>query len=276
MHDVLSIERNQLIFKTAYTFLLGFQEEGVTTAILHKYMNLPDTRPRPGTIAGIYQRLLFSAQNANMRTGVIGKAIGGVDQLGIVLFNFDPRAVLNYYTNGWEHLLDVIERDLQPNGQIRRGAQSIWPSYCKTILSAASFMTQFQTSEDFYQWANFFDNDDRARPALPMLIDAEIHGIGFALACDFLKELGYLNFAKPDVHIRDIFVALHLCAPKAKDFEILQAVVRLASHVNQTPYAVDKLFWLIGSGYFYEDPHIGKSGHIGGQKHAFISHVDTL
>jgi hypothetical protein len=42
-----------------------------------------------------------------------------------------------------------------------------------------------------------------------------------------------------------------------------------------TPYNVDKLFWLIGSGYFYDDPHVGKRGKIGSQKKAFIEVTRT-
>jgi len=34
---------------------------------------------------------------------------------------------------------------------------------------------------------------------------------------------------------------------------------------------VDKLFWLIGSGYFYNDKHIGKDGRIGSHKKDFIT-----
>ena len=49
-----------------------------------------------------------------------------------------------------------------------------------------------------------------------------------------------------------------------------KAVARVASNVGVTPYNVDKLFWLIGSGYFYEDPHIGHKTRIGSLKKQFI------
>jgi len=42
---------------------------------------------------------------------------------------------------------------------------------------------------------------------------------------------------------------------------------------NRTPYDVDKLFWLSGSGSFYDDPQIGKNGRIGGMKGVFIDFV---
>jgi len=51
-----------------------------------------------------------------------------------------------------------------------------------------------------------------------MALMSEIHGIGFALACVFHKELGYLNFGKPVVHIRDIFVDLNLNEYKTRSW----------------------------------------------------------
>jgi hypothetical protein len=54
------------------------------------------------------------------------------------------------------------------------------------------------------------------------------------------------------------------------DYEVFKAVARVARNVSVTPYNVYKLFWLIGSGYFYEDPQIGHKGRIGSLKKRFI------
>ena len=37
----------------------------------------------------------------------------------------------------------------------------------------------------------------------------------------------------------------------------------MASNVGVTPYNVDKLFWLIGSGNIYGNPEIANNGKIG-------------
>jgi hypothetical protein len=126
------------------------------------------------------------------------------------------------------------------------------------------------SAEEFYGWVDFFDEDERARPALPLLLAQEIEGIGFALACDFLKELGYENFSKPDVHVKDIFWAIRLSSLGTSDYEVFKDVARVGRNASVTPYDVDKLFWLVGSGYFYDDPHLGKKGKIGSQKKRFI------
>jgi hypothetical protein len=51
---------------------------------------------------------------------------------------------------------------------------------------------------------------------------------------------------------------------------VFRAVGRLARNAGVTPYNADKLFWLVGSGYFYDDPHMGNKGKIGRHKKEFI------
>ena len=262
---------DKVAYYLAKDFLLRSDVEGVTPELVEKYLHLSATTPRPRALADIYERLLESAQNANMKAGVIGGAIGGVNKLGQVLCDFDPPLVLEKYSAGTDGLLDEIVTRLKPRGSINRTSTGLWPKYCRTILSAARFLSQFASAGDFYDWVGSFDGlDERARPALPMLLAYEIDGIGFALACDFLKELGYENFSKPDVHVAQIFQALGLCPVDSSDYEVFKAVARMARNVDKTPYNVDKLFWLIGSGYFYDDPQIGNNGRSGSRKKEFI------
>ncbi len=271
---------NELIDKKVYRlakdYLPSLCIDGVTSEIIEKYLNPLTLNPKPNSKEGIYQRILESAQNANMKAGVIGRAIGGVEKLSLVLEGFNPRAVIEKYTVDWEAILnDIVER-LKPRGEVRRTPRSIWPLYCQTILSAANFVEQFLSASDFFAWVDFFDRDDRARASLPMLLSREIEGFGFALSCDFLKEMGYVNFPKPDVHLRDIFTSLNLCQEKADDYQLFKSVIRVADHAEVSAYNADKVFWLIGSGNFYSDLHIGNQGRIGSRKKEFIGYAKSL
>lgn len=257
-------------YELAKGYLPSLNIDGVTESLIEKYLNPLSLNPKPTSKTGLFQRILESAQNANMKAGVIGKSIGGVGRLSLVLANFDSKAVLAKYGDSWEAVLDDIVKKLNPRGQIRRTPRSIWPHYCQTILSAAQFVEQFASADDFFKWVDFFDQDERARASLPMLLSHEVVGLGFALSCDFLKELGYVNFPKPDVHLRDIFTALELCEDKNDDYHLFKAIIRVSANANVTPYNADKVFWLVGSGYFYEDLHIGSNGRIGNHKQAFI------
>ena len=263
-------ELDRAAYDLAKDFLVrSGADKGVTPELVEKYLHL-DKTVRPRTVAGLYERVLESAQSANMGAGVIGGSIGGVHRLGPVLCDFEPTQVLKKYASSWESVLDEIEARLKPRGSLRRTPRSIWPRYCRTILSGAKFLSQFSSADDFYGWVDLFDEDERARPALPMILSKEIAGFGFALACDFVKELGYENFSKPDVHVKDIFWAIGLSPYGSSDYEVFKAVARVARHVDVTPYDVDKLFWLMGSGYFYDDPHVGNRGRIASQKKRFI------
>jgi thermostable 8-oxoguanine DNA glycosylase len=269
MHQVNQQELDRAAYTLAKDFLLqSGADKGVTPELIEKYLHI--SAPRPDTLAALYERMLESAQSGNMNAGVIGGSIGGVGNLGPVLCDFEPAEVLEKYQSDWEEVLDDVVAQLKPRGSIRRTPRSIWPRYCRTILSSAKFLSQFESASDFYEWVDLFDRDERARAALLLLLDREIEGFGFALACDFVMGLGYENFSKPDVHIKDIFQRLGLCPWGTSDYEVFKAVARVARDIGVTPYNVDKLFWLIGSGYFYEDPHIGHKGRIGSLKKQFI------
>lgn len=265
-------ERDRESYRLAKNYLLEVGVEGVTPQLIEKQLCLSETKGRPQSIEDILMRLLESAQNANMRAGVIGGSIGGVVNLKPLLFDFSPTVIIEKYPT-WEAVFEQIQMRLKPRGKMRMESRSIWPQYCRTILSASRFMAQFPKANDFYEWVDFFDQDERGRPALPLLIAQQVVGIGFPLACDFLKELGYVNFPKPDIHLRDIFEGLELCLPKSSDYELSKAIIRVAENANVTPYNADKLFWLIGSGYFYEDKTIGKDGRIGSLKKDFIEYA---
>ena len=241
--------RDVMAFQLAREFMLGVDGR-VTEALLDRYVTLSDDAKSMTSLEGIYERLLVSAQNANMKASVIGGSIGGVGKLSAVLCGFSPKAVIVRYGSDDARLLGQIVQEVKPTGQVRRTPRSIWPQFCRAALSGAAFLSQFDSAEDFGKWVSFFDNDDRARPSLPMLLDSEIHGLGFALACDFLKELGFLNFCKPDVHLKKILVGLKL-SDSSEDYPVFKAIVRIAKNNGKKPYEIDKLFWLIGSGKFY-------------------------
>lgn len=258
----------QKLYKAAVNFLLSF--DIITNEDIQKHLH--SEFKKQNDIRIIYKQLIESAQNKQMSSKVIGQSIGGVKSLEKILYNFNPKMVVNNYSkNDKSKLLNCIIEELNPAGQIRRTNKSLWPQFCQSVIDSAYFLESFENVSDFYRWADFFANDFRAKPALPLMISIEIKGIGFPLACDFLKEIGYTQYGKPDVHLKDIFKALGIIDPNEKstilqDYLTLKAIDRIATANKVTPYAVDKLFWLIGSGKFYRT-----NKNIGRQKQQFIT-----
>ncbi|MBU1665156.1 MAG: hypothetical protein KKG92_07120 [Gammaproteobacteria bacterium] len=262
-------------YSTAKKFLIRQIPSADAKHILESYLALPDKSNDPVQINELFARLLASAQNANMKASVIGGSIDGIDNLGKALFSFNPRKVEKTFSNDPGSLLKHIVKTLKPRGQIRKTPRSIWPKYCKTILSSAAFFGQFKGGNDFYAWANHLYKDQRSMAALPMILAAEVEGIGYPLACDFLKELGFVDYGKPDVHVIQIFVGIGLCEQGASPYHIQKIISQIASAAGVSSYNVDKLFWLIGSGRFYNHPEIGNNGLIGRNKDKFIAEFNA-
>ena len=263
----------QAIYDDAKQFFLEKIPSEQREEILQSYLERPDASAEPVDMPELFERLLRSAQNANMKVAVIGKSVGNVHNFGKVLFDFDVAKTLEEYSGKPAKLLSDIEKKLKPRGEIRKEPKSIWPLYCKTILSAASFLSQFKSGEDFYQWINLFYENKQAMPALPLIIAKEVDGLGYPLACDFLKELGFIEYGKPDVHIIKIFSGIGLCDKKQGPYMIQKIIVKIADAANVSPYNVDKLFWLIGSGNLYNHKFLGKDGKIGKFRQEYIDHV---
>jgi hypothetical protein len=73
------------------------------------------------------------------------------------------------------------------------------------------------------------------------------------------------------VHLKAIFKALHLSRTDG-DYDVFKAIIRVAENARVTPFHLDKLFWLIGSGDFYLDAGI-KAGR---NRDRFIAYAQPI
>ena len=90
-------------------------------------------------------------------------------------------------------------------------------------------------------------------------ISNKIHGLGFALTCDWLKECGCTWLAKPDVHIKEV-VKYIKSNEKITDEDVIKYIFSWAEIVNSSnenlsvsAYIIDKMIWLLSTGDFYLD-----------------------
>lgn len=201
---------------------------------------------RLGSFSEVYLRLLQSLSN---RQGM-PNTIGSIESLSAVFCEFNHLQILKRYSDNWEGLFETIQREVQPESRMdKTNPHSYWVIFSKGSISGAEYLARFDALEDFLQYVKDFDERPTTRPALPFLMGHEIFGYGFSLTCDFLKELGFSNYAKPDTHLIDIFSGLGVSSKSPLD--VFKAVSLMAHEVGETPYAVDKAFWLIGSGKLY-------------------------
>lgn len=247
-------EKNITIYQAAFKYLQQIKPEGVC---LEKYF-YGDNRDYK-SLEEVFRRFILSAQNYQRMPNVITFE-KRESEISKILFGYDIIKVSELSEEQlyrqFRNRFNITTPDSKKNS---------WYKWSCSIVDSAKFIREFKSAVDFDKFVKRFDYNASSRLALPLLIQSRIRGIGFALACDLLKELGYTNYPKPDVHLIDVFSAIGLSDDNP--ISVFDAIERMAEDCKMvdkdvTPYRVDKVFWLICSGYYYnENPPIRIKGH---------------
>ncbi|MBM3251824.1 MAG: hypothetical protein FJZ11_03485 [Candidatus Omnitrophica bacterium] len=238
-------EKYKLVFESAKRFLndVVARYPELNEAILKKHL---EHEARFDNIRDANKRLIESLSNRNMMASVINFQ-GREKQLRSILCNYGPQAIVNKYQSAAE-LLDVFKNNFEIRNIHSR--RNLWRKFAEGIISGSKFMASFKDKDEFNSFIKTFALNKYTKAALPMLLSKEIKGFGLALACDFIKELGYRDYPKPDVHLIKIFSNLGL-ASSTDPYEVYKVIIEMSEAVGEDAYTVDKIFWLISSGRFY-------------------------
>jgi len=255
----------KFVFSSAKKFLdeIISKHPVLNNSILERHLK---DKSKFDDISDANRRLIESLQNRDRMSNTI-KFKKREKEFKKILFGYDPTEILNAYKNADELLEKFRDKFNLQNAQ---GKRNLWRQYSEGIISGSKFMVSFKDKDDFDRFIKTFARNKYTKAALPMLLGKEIKGFGFALACDFLKELGYREYPKPDVHLKKIFNSLGLSSSD-KPYEVYKSIIEMSEAVGKNAYTVDKIFWLIDSGYFYL---VGKKGiKIGRNRDKFIKIV---
>lgn len=236
-------EKMQECYSKAKEYLLEITPPELQGNEVQKYFNVKKTFE---TKNELLYGLLGSLQNSQMMPNVIGLWNDArKDFFEQIFYHYDVEKILQQYNSDslFEKFCDTF------TVKNANSKSNLWKRYSKSVISAAKFINQFKSAEDFDNFISSFSYNSLSSAALPLILEKEVFGLGFPLACDFLKELGYDQYPKPDIHIKEIFYAFGFC--ENSDYEAYKAVIEMAHVCNDTPYNIDKVFWLIGSGRFY-------------------------
>jgi len=245
--------------EASYKYLLSILPEWISETKLKTYF-LWDSK-KIESLKNVFERLIVSAQNYQMLPNVINYS-WRKKEIDELLFWLDYKKILENYNSDslsktFQNKFKIVVQNPKRNLRLKRS---------NSIISSAKFVNQFESVEDFKNFVERFSYNEVTRAALPMLISHEISWYGFALACDFLKELWYTEYCKPDIHMIDVFNWLWLC--EKNDYDTFKCIVKTAKEWWITPYELDKIVWLICSGRFYLDG-IEEKGH----KKEFIEYM---
>ena len=253
-------------YKTLYKAACNYLESQIGKDALEHKLNYYRLY-KVDNLYDVFWHLLSSLTNkAGMRA-----SIGDIDPLGRFLYDFEPHQCRNHYGDNWRLLFETIHRHHKSPGPMNiKNEGSYWVIFCKAILSGAGFLSRFESFAVFDEFVNGFGFNDIAVAGLPILLEREIYGMGFPLACDWLKEMGYGNYAKPDTHTIDILHGTNVARSRGT-YDVFKAMVRMAKVNDELPSVVDRVLWLIGSGKY-----VGENQRITRQKAAFIRQIQPI
>jgi len=237
-------ERYKQVFFFAEKFLINLaKENNLNEKIIEEHLK---TTSKFDNLLDANKRLIESLSNRQMMPSVI-KFIQNEQMFRKILFNYNPHEILHEYPDA-NSLFERFKETFDiKNAESKR---NLWKKFAEGIISGSKFIVSFKDKEEFNRFIMTFSLNKYTKVALPILLSREIEGFGLALSCDFLKELGYRDYPKPDVHLIKIFNELKL-ADSTDPYEVYKSIVEMAEIVQKDAYTVDKVFWLISSGNFY-------------------------
>lgn len=227
------------IYEKSYDFLVNESKEYVSKEQIDAFISMPDVS-ECRDLHSAYILLLAILQDFNMYPNVI-QFENRKTQILRILHDGDLK-----YISALDEaaLLAEFKREFHFQKDI------VWHKYCKSIITGARFMTCFTDDDDFKCTFDSFDKNDITREAFALFLSKKIYNMGFAIACNWLKELGYYKYAKPDTHIKDVCLALNLIQNN-DDITCFEAIIKVSNAAGVEAYKVDKVWWLICSGNFY-------------------------
>jgi hypothetical protein len=243
-------------YNTAYQFLLAHLPTGITESSLQRYF-VPE-REGFSSITDVFEGFIESAQTQQMLPNVI-KFKERHKQIKKILCNFNVARIIKT----WDANTLYKEFRRQFNITSTDSPKNCWYRWSEAVISIAKFLSSFKDANDFRGFIASFGYNAKTKMALPLLISTRIKGMGFSLVCNALKELGYSEYPKPDVHLKDVISTAGFC--EHDDYAVFETIVNISNEMQKngdttaTPYKIDKIIWLICSGNFYLDNIDGKS-----------------
>jgi len=243
-------DKYKLTYEIARDYLFNYipkDHPELTKFIIRKHLK---PKLKPATLNEVFRILVSTISNRQFMKNVINFK-EKESALKKTLFNFDPHRTIKRYKNP-NNLLARLKKHFELNLFSKQNKLRPWKIFSEGIISGAQFLSKFNDKTEFERFVDAFMYSTETKAALPMVLGKLIKGIGFALPGDFLKNIGYKDYPKPDEHLTDIFKELRLCKSD-KQYDVYKSIVEMAEVVGETAYTVDATFWLISSGNFYMD-----------------------
>jgi len=206
------------LYKALYRNLISYASvAGVDESALQKYF-IPEGNTSSNSILF---RLCSSLQNSGMMRNSIkfnDKDTRYRDIVKKVLFGFNTEKSAATYSD-WESIYNaMLAGGITDNGS-KEKKESNWEKYCRGLYDGLRFLAYGNGERIIKDLVAVSALTDQELKEI-YTISNQIHGLGFPLTCDWLKECGCTWLAKPDVHISRVVKYLK-SDEKFKDKDIL-------------------------------------------------------
>ena len=213
---------------------------------LAHYLNVRDEYP---TARPIFKQLLGSLRNKSMMARVIGE----IEPMRDAFFGFDHSKVL--CDGGCRPLLGRLKETVDRAKDVSMtNPKSLWRQFAEGAFDCANFMgTMFAGPDspagDFHKLIDSHCQSPESAWQFANSIQWAIDGLGPALCCDFLKEIGSVQYSKPDTHVTDFLKGCRLIPQKKCDpYLAFLQMWRISDATASKPVIIDKIVWILGSG----------------------------
>ncbi len=218
-------------------------------------------------ISDLYEEILLSLRNRLFMANVVKEE--DVYRLKRHLQDFNPHEVVRVYKKDGEIKKVIRNSLLNPVSQIQLS------KYARGAYEGAKFLCGFDTAEEFLKFANQYDKTVGDRWMLATHIATQINGMGAALACNFLKEIGLVHYSKPDTQVIGLLKEADLSPDD--QYAAFWTMSKIAEAASVNEYTVDKVLWLIATNRWTEDVNSKMSRKQGAElKDQFVSAITNL
>lgn len=222
---------------------------GIKEEDLQKYFS-------PDTSQSFLYHLCSSLQNSGMMANTILFGSANNSIIKEVMCNYDSALAFKKYKS-WQDIYNAFLSEGISDKGSGKNKETNWGKYCKGLYEGLQFLNEgggslireLSLSRELNK-----DNLKRVKD-----ISKRIHGLGFALTCDWLKECGCTWLAKPDTHVNDVVKALRNTRV-VTDEEVLDEVYSWANEIKLsgidldiTTYKLDRIIWLLCTENFFLD-----------------------
>lgn len=215
----------------------------------------------------LFREMLFYATLFQHVPGVLGDREELEGLLSEVIFNYDPNKVVNKYQNNPSQLLKALagkehKGDLLTSKYLKNSRT--WNYYSKTIITSAAFFNDQENVTGFLSALEKFGAFSPEKDDPIKFLTKNIFNVGPAVASNYIKELGFCNYVKPDTHVIKICIAAGLVDDRdaKKTCHLGAEIVRVCHQAKIVPYEFDRLIWMVGSGLFVVNANTQDKLHV--------------